>query len=216
MYLGILGAGGLGREVLEAARAANAAEKRYDGFVFIDVRTDIGQVCGVRVCTLEEAVKDFGSELEVILGVGQPALRKKIIKETDELRLPWARIIHPKATVSDTASVGEGTFIGPHAFISCNGQIGRNCLIHAGVVVGHDCVIGENTSICACTAIGGACRIGRDVFIGMGSSVIQECTLGDGTTVSMGSAVMKPLPDNVVAMGNPARVIKYNDEQKVF
>lgn len=50
--------------------------------------------------------------------------------------------------------------------------------------------------------------IGRNVWIGGRSVILPGVTIGDGTTVGAGSVVTKSLPANVVAVGNPARIIR--------
>lgn len=48
----------------------------------------------------------------------------------------------------------------------------------------------------------------RDVWIGAGSIILPGVTIGEGTVVGAGSAVNRSLPPRVVAVGNPARVIR--------
>lgn len=50
--------------------------------------------------------------------------------------------------------------------------------------------------------------VGNDCWIGAGSIIMPGVTIGDGTTVGAGSVVTKSLPSRVVAVGNPARVIR--------
>lgn len=61
--------------------------------------------------------------------------------------------------------------------------------------------------------IGGYCfnrpiTIGEDCWIGAGSIIVGGVTIGDGTTIGAGSIVNKSLPGNVIAAGNPCRVIR--------
>lgn len=50
--------------------------------------------------------------------------------------------------------------------------------------------------------------IGDNVWIGGGSIVLPGVTIGDNTTIGAGSVVTKDIPANVVAAGNPCRVIR--------
>jgi len=50
--------------------------------------------------------------------------------------------------------------------------------------------------------------IGNNVWIGGGSIICAAVTIGDNTTIGAGSVVVKDIPANVVAVGNPCRVIK--------
>ncbi|MBQ9083913.1 MAG: sugar O-acetyltransferase [Clostridia bacterium] len=51
-------------------------------------------------------------------------------------------------------------------------------------------------------------RIGRNCWLGAGVIVVPGVTIGDNVVVGAGSVVTKDLPDNVVAVGNPCRVLR--------
>ena len=50
--------------------------------------------------------------------------------------------------------------------------------------------------------------IGNNVWIGGGVTILGGVTIGDNTVIGAGSVVTKDIPDNVVAVGNPCRVLK--------
>jgi maltose O-acetyltransferase len=51
-------------------------------------------------------------------------------------------------------------------------------------------------------------KIGDDVWIGGGAIICPGVTIGDNTTIGAGSVVTKDIPANVVAVGNPCRVVR--------
>ncbi|NJP09636.1 MAG: sugar O-acetyltransferase [Leptolyngbyaceae cyanobacterium RU_5_1] len=53
--------------------------------------------------------------------------------------------------------------------------------------------------------------IGNNVWIGGGVIICPGVTIGDNTTIGAGSVVVKDIPANVVAVGNPCRVIRAID-----
>ena len=56
-------------------------------------------------------------------------------------------------------------------------------------------------------------RIGDNVWIGGGSVICPGVSIGDNVTIGAGSIVTKDIPSNVVAVGNPCRVLrKINDK----
>lgn len=61
-------------------------------------------------------------------------------------------------------------------------------------------------------------RIGNNVFVGAGSIILPGVTIGDNVIIGAGSVVSKDIPDDSVAAGNPARVLKplgdFLDENK--
>lgn len=50
--------------------------------------------------------------------------------------------------------------------------------------------------------------IGNNVWIGGGSILLPGVTIGDNVTIGAGSVVTKNIPDNVLAFGNPCRIIR--------
>lgn len=60
-------------------------------------------------------------------------------------------------------------------------------------------------------------HIGRNCWLGAGVIVLPGITIGDNVVVGAGSVVTKDLPDNVVAVGNPCRILrKINDRDKEY
>ncbi len=93
-------------------------------------------------------------------------------------------------------------------------------LDEAYVTIGDDCFIGPNVSIyTACHSTNPIERnsrkewalpvtIGDNVWIGGSVTILPGVTIGDNVTIGAGSVVVKDIPSNVIAVGNPCRVIK--------
>lgn len=93
-------------------------------------------------------------------------------------------------------------------------------LDEARVTIGDDCFIGPNVSIyTACHSADPVERnsrrewaepvtIGDNVWIGGSVTILPGVTIGNNVTIGAGSVVTKDIPDNVVAVGNPCRVVR--------
>ena len=93
-------------------------------------------------------------------------------------------------------------------------------LDEALVTIGDDCFIGPNVSIyTACHSTNPVERntrrewaepvtIGDNVWIGGSVTILPGVTIGSNVTIGAGSVVTRDIPDNVVAVGNPCKVIK--------
>ena len=93
-------------------------------------------------------------------------------------------------------------------------------LDEAKVTIGDDCFIGPNVSIyTACHSTDPVERntrnewaepvtIGNNVWIGGSVTILPGVTIGDNVTIGAGAVVTKDIPADVVAAGNPCRVIK--------
>ena len=60
-------------------------------------------------------------------------------------------------------------------------------------------------------------RIGNNVWIGAGTVIVPGVTIGDNSVIGAGSVVTKDIPENVVAVGNPCRVLReIGERDKVY
>lgn len=100
-------------------------------------------------------------------------------------------------------------------------NIGRKCQIGYGLYIGHGgpvvindtAVIGNNVNLSQCVTIGSnkgkAARIEDNVYIGPNCCIVEDVRIGQNATIGAGTIVVKDIPENAVAVGNPAKVVRY-------
>jgi sugar O-acyltransferase (sialic acid O-acetyltransferase NeuD family) len=216
MVLAIYGSGGLGREVLDLARFINQKDHCWTEMVFINDFEYGKAINDTPVLPFDDFINTYDKEkTRVVIATGEPAaraaLRQKVTSQGYELQT----LIHPNTFVGSATQIGRGAVI-RGGMISCNATIEENVFIQTYVTVGHDVFLGADSVLSDFVVIGGESKIGRRVYIGLSTPVKDRVTIGDDTIVGMASAVARDLPENVVALGNPARPMKNNDEKKVF
>jgi len=134
--------------------------------------------------------------------------RYKLFNMAREFCYKFPVVISPEAVVDKSVRVDEGTVIMPGCIINIDSSIGKNCIINTGAIIEHDCKIGDHCHIAPGVHISGEVNIGELSFVGIGATIIQGIKIGKNVTIGAGSVVIKDIPDNVIAVGNPAKIIK--------
>ncbi len=92
---------------------------------------------------------------------------------------------------------------------------GGNIFYHPYSTVLNAESIGTGFSCAHCTTLGwgkeGKPIIGDNVVLGAAVTIIGGIRIGNNVTIGAGSVVVKDIPDNSIAVGNPAKVIKTID-----
>lgn len=217
MLLAIYGAHGLAREVYIIARKINQIDHRWSEYCFIDDINEITAVNGVQVYKFSELIKDRKkSDIEVVIAVGEPSVRDFMYYKVKDAGIGLATLIHPGVYIDETTKIGEGVVIAEGVTITANVEIGDNTYIQPHAVIGHDIKIGRHAVIGSNCQIGGGDCIGERVFMGFLSGTTDHISIGNDSIISAGAIVFKELPEGVIAVGNPARIMKKNETKRVF
>lgn len=104
--------------------------------------------------------------------------------------------------VSFRAQIGPGLTIAHYGYliVTSNTTMGENCSLRPGVVFGKKL-----------TEASGGTTVGDNVDFGVGSVVVGGVRIGSNVTIGANSVVTKDVPDNCVAAGAPARVIRFKN-----
>lgn len=134
------------------------------------------------------------------------------------------------------AKVGEGTYIQPPFYANWGGHnvhlgkfvfanFGTTFVDDGNIYIGDYVMIAPNVTIATAghpiypplreqmLQYNADVHIGRNVWIGAGSVICPGVTIGDNTVIGAGSIVVKDIPTNVVAVGNPCKVMRKIDER---
>lgn len=138
------------------------------------------------------------------------------------------------------AEIGEGCYIEPPLHVNFGGahlHFGSNvyanfnltCVDDTHIYVGDFTMFGPNVIIATAGhpilpelreqvyQYNMPVRIGRNCWIGAGALIVPGITIGDNVVVGAGSVVTKDLPSNVIAVGNPCRVLReVNEQDRVY
>ncbi|WP_374088709.1 acetyltransferase [Methylomicrobium lacus] len=129
----------------------------------------------------------------------------KLFKQHD---VTLGTLVHPDATVSRSSILGAGSQIMAQSVVAADTRLGEGCIINHGANVDHECLLGDGIHLAPAATLCGCITLGNNVFIGAGAVVLPKLTIGHDTIVAAGAVVTRSLPAGVVAVGNPARIIR--------
>ena len=98
--------------------------------------------------------------------------------------------------------IGKGTVF-PHDALGC--------VFHPEVKIGKNCKILHGVTIGGRAGHKGLPIVGDNVVVGTHAQILGDVTIGNNSIVGAGAIVLHDVPDNVVVVGNPAKVLKTNN-----
>jgi len=107
--------------------------------------------------------------------------------------------------------IGRATYVNRSTIIDASEriEIGAHCMIGPFCyLTDHDHSFSSTGDAGSGPLISKPTRLGERCWLGAHVTVLKGVTIGEGTVVGAGSVVTKPLPARVVAVGNPARVVR--------
>ena len=144
------------------------------------------------------------SDIHFVVGVGDPRLRKILVKIALEMGYKPATIIHPSVKIYTGAQIGKGVVIQAGSQIGINTKIGDHVHINFNCSIGHDVVLEDYVTISPLVAISGGCVIEKGGYMGSSSSIIPLKRVGKWSKIGAGACVIKNIPSRQTAIGVPA------------
>lgn len=200
----ILGAGGHGAVVLEIAQCAGFT---VAGFADDDPQLAGASVLGYPVLGGRDILR---AGAQVALAVGGNAARARLLRQSHENGWHLPVLLHPRATISRSALIAEGTVVMANAVINARAEVGPACIVNTACSIDHDCVVGGLAHIAPGSRLGGNVAIGDGSLIGIGASLLPRIEVGCWCVVGAGSVVTSNVPDAATVIGCPARIRSMN------
>jgi sugar O-acyltransferase (sialic acid O-acetyltransferase NeuD family) len=143
-----------------------------------------------------------------IVAIGGNRVRKDIFQQMSGNGARFAVALHPRAILAPDVKVGDGSMICAGAVVNTGAVIGANAILNTGCTVDHHNHIGDHVHIAPGVHLGGEVELGEGALIGIGATVMPRKRIGAWSVVGAGALVREDVPDGVVVVGLPARIVR--------
>lgn len=201
----ILGSGGHGKVVKELAESCG-----YEVIGFVGDNKPVGtRILDKKIlCKVEDIESLKGETLNVAVAIGANTVRGKRAKQMLERGFVTPSLVHPSCVFSKSAGLGMGTVVMGGTVINADAYIGDFCIINTGATVDHDCRIGDFCHISPGANLSGEVTIRDYTWVGVGAAVRECTTIGKHVMIGGSAFVACDIPDNVTAVGVPAKIFQ--------
>lgn len=210
--IAIIGAGGFGREVKMLIDQINAVEEKYEFIGYYDDGKDKGMLINdFPVLGKVSELNKVTEKLTVALALGNPTYKKNVVQLVTNSNITFETLIHPNVLIgNDEVSIGKGTVICAGNIITCNIIIKDYVTLNLACTIGHDTLLEDFVSLMPAVNVSGDVVIEEAVYVGTGAKIINQVKVGKNTTIGAGAVVSKSITENCIAVGIPAKPIKFH------
>lgn len=201
----IVGAGGLGKEVVDLILNLDRFEiagfldddpyKKNTMINQIPVMGDLGQLDKHR------AIK------HLIIAIANPAIKKRIAHIAGKIGFQFPNLIHPSVVFGSSVSLGQGNIICAGSIVSTEVCLQSFITINPQCGIGHESTLHSYSTLYWGVHLGGNTIIGESCELGTHSCVLQGLQLADNVVLGAGAVTVKNIKEPATYVGIPARKI---------
>ncbi|WP_300557211.1 acetyltransferase [Limnohabitans sp. Rim8] len=183
----VVGAGGHGRSVAEAAELSG----QFEVVGFLDDALPAGNSV-LNVAVLGPMVSmghHRAAADQTIVAIGNNAIREKLIQQLAATGFALATVVHPRAIVSSSAVLSEGSAVMAGAIVGTEARLGMGSIVNCGAVVDHHAIVEDFAHLGVNASMAGGTVLGRGAWMQAGAALGYGVTVPAGVTLAPGEAV---------------------------
>ena len=206
----VIGAAGHGQEVAWSIRERTHAGGERCELLFFDDRIAPGPLAsglGDVVGPLDAVGDHAGGGAELVLGIGLPRAKQRVVDRLSRQAIPWATVVHPGATLGPNVSLGEGTYVAAGAIVSVNVSAARFVTINFHCQAAHDDVLEDFVTLHPDVHLSGNVHVGAGAELGTGALAIPGVKIGAWAVLGAGCVAVDSLAGDATYVGVPARAV---------
>jgi sugar O-acyltransferase (sialic acid O-acetyltransferase NeuD family) len=196
--IGIVGAGGFGRELYWSL----SSDERKDAIFFVDdlyFNNDNPLILPLSKFEVDK--------YKVIVAVANPKDRFDIVNRLPKETKYFTHIHSSVVILGDDFEIGEGSVICAGSIITTNVKIGKHSHLNLQTTIGHDCKIGDYFTTAPGAKISGNCNIDKLVYVGTNASIREKINICNNVTLGLNCGVIKNISESGIYIGTPSKKI---------
>lgn len=202
----VAGSGGFAKEVAFLIDEINRDKPTWNILGFID--NNVSETNGkYKIFQNDEYLFNTTNELNVVFGIGNPALLEKLyLKFSKNKKLKFPNIIHPNVTGDwERINLGEGNIICASNTFTTDISLGNCNIINLDCTIGHDTAIGNFNVLNPSVNVSGGVKIGNKNLLGTSSTILQYLKINNNITIGAGALLTKNAEEEGIYIGSPAK-----------
>lgn len=181
----ILGAGGHGKVVAEAAKL----EGKYHEIAFLD-DGNLKSALGYPIIGCINDYKILKDKYRhAFVAIGNNKIRLNLIKDLINEGYIVPKIIHPKAIVSEYSNIGIGTVILAGSVVNVDTEIGKGCILNINSTLDHDSIIKDGCHISSGAVIRSMVKVKKLSTIKANACITQGKTIEEDIIINAGETI---------------------------
>lgn len=204
----ILGTGGHAKDILWLLEDNNEDQKQWNILGFVDRNFQKGtSVAGYPILGDDQWLLNYKHPICAVCGIGNPALRRKLVSQYQTSRVVFPSLVSRKAHVSPRAAIGIGCIVFSSAVVTIDVVLENFVYVYFCCSIGHDARLCSFSGVNPCASVSGNVLVEQDCEIGTGAHIVQGIHIGPATTVGAGCVVIRDIPGHCTVVGNPGRIL---------
>jgi sugar O-acyltransferase (sialic acid O-acetyltransferase NeuD family) len=188
----IVGAGGMGREVLAVVKNINTLIPTWNFLGFVDDGKTAGDIVNnTKVLGGLDYINTLSSKTAVVIAISLPKVRKQLKEKITNSNVFFPTIIHPSVIISDAefVGIGEGCLLLINTVFTTNITIGDFVIVNAGAIINHDAQIDSFSTIMPGVNISTGAKVGLGCYIGTGSKISKPVGISAWESLPAGTII---------------------------
>lgn len=202
----LVGAGGLGREVLNYVLETIRPSPHMHVKGFLDDNSSALDASGCKYPILG-SILDYPIQPQdrFVMTIGDCVKRAELIRKMEARSARFLTIIHPTAYIASNAMVGNGCIVGPFCGIGSEARVGDHVMLTWYSSLAHDSTSHSFVVLSPYATANGGAILEEGVFLGTHAVVHPMIRVGAWSKIASSSVVYRDVPPNCLALGNPAK-----------